>query len=70
MPKMSFKCKECGVKIVVKEPGVARCDECGSIYKCIFEVKKKSKKDVASKAVELPEKKESIMRFYDGHKSA
>jgi len=45
MPKMSFKCKECGTKIVVKEQGAARCDECGSIYKCFFEVKKKKKKD-------------------------
>lgn len=50
MPKMSFKCKECGEKIVVKEPGICRCEECGSIYKCFFEVKKKSKKrsDISS----------------------
>lgn len=42
--KMSFKCKECGEKIVVKEPGVCRCEECGSLYKAFFEVKKKKKK--------------------------
>lgn len=71
MPKMSFKCKECGKKIIVKEPGMSRCDECGSIYKCFFEVKKKSSKEVVPHQVDKPEKKEeSIMKFYGGHQSA
>ncbi|PLX69365.1 MAG: hypothetical protein C0603_00105 [Denitrovibrio sp.] len=70
MPKMSFKCKECGEKIVVKEPGVCRCDECGSIYKCFFEVKKKSKNEVITQHLNKPEKQDTIMKFYNGHKSA
>lgn len=70
MPKMSFKCKECGKKIIVKEPGACRCEECGSIYKCFFEVKKKSNKEVVSRQMDKPENKESIMKFYGGHQSA
>ncbi len=70
MPKMSFKCKECGEKIVVKEPGICRCEECGSIYKCFFEVKKKSKREVISQAIDTDEKQESIMRFFGNHKTA
>jgi len=70
MPKMSFKCKECGEKIVVKEPGMARCEECGSIYKAFFEIKKKSDKEVISQTVKTSETKDSTMRFFGGHKSA
>ncbi|MGD9807846.1 MAG: hypothetical protein AB7E76_07605 [Deferribacterales bacterium] len=70
MPKMSFKCKECGEKIVVKEPGMARCEECGSIYKAFFEIKKKSDKEVISKAVKTPENKEASERVFGDHKSA
>jgi len=42
MAKMSFKCKDCGEKIVIKEQGACRCDSCGSLYKCYFEIKKKA----------------------------
>lgn len=69
MPKMSFKCKECGEKIVVKEPGVCKCEECGSIYKAFFEVKKKSKKSlITSPMTEAKESKNNsdMMRFYGG----
>lgn len=70
MPKMSFKCKDCGSKIVVKEPGVCRCDECGSIYKCFFEIKKKSNKEIVSQQVGTPKEKDTIMKFYKDHRSA
>lgn len=70
MPKMSFKCKECGEKIVVKEPGMARCEECGSIYKAFFEIKKKSSKEVIPQTVETGETKDSIMKFYGNNQSA
>jgi uncharacterized Zn finger protein len=53
MAKMSFKCKECGKKIVVKEQGACRCDSCGSIYKCYFEVKKKVKNNHASEELDI-----------------
>jgi len=70
MPKMSFKCKECGEKIVVKEPGVCRCEECGSIYKCFFEIKKKSNSELVSHSLNTPIGSTSIMRFYGDHQSA
>ena len=61
MAKKSFKCKDCGEKIVVKEAGSCRCDGCGAIYKCYFELKHEEKKTVHS--VKMAGEKESILTY-------
>ncbi|MGE4319460.1 MAG: hypothetical protein AB7E96_11240 [Deferribacterales bacterium] len=69
MAKKSFKCRDCGEKIVVKEAGSCRCDNCGAIYKCYFELKKEEKKTVHPVQIEGG-KKESILTFYKDNRTA
>lgn len=65
MAKKSFECKDCGTKITVKQAGAVRCDNCGAIYKCYFEIKKESKKKVIPKQVAQEEKQTSMLHFFD-----
>ncbi|TCK60386.1 hypothetical protein [Seleniivibrio woodruffii] len=63
MAKKSFKCKDCDTKITVKQAGAVRCETCGAIYKCYFEIKKESKKKVIPKQVE--EKAKTMLHFFE-----
>lgn len=65
MAKKSFDCKDCGTKITVKQAGATRCENCGAIYKCYFEIKKEAKKKVISKQVSTEEKQKTMLHFFD-----
>lgn len=70
MAKKSFKCRDCGTKIVVKKAGSCRCDNCGAIYKCYFEIKKEAKKAVHTKQVSSENKESAILTYYHDTKTA
>jgi len=65
MAKKSFECKDCGAKITVKQAGAIRCESCGAIYKCYFEIKHESKKKVIPKQVAQDEKQKTMLQFFD-----